>query len=95
LFEETLDPKVAPFMAELSLNSPEMLDAHERRWAPILRLYQKAGVCRADLDISMTIRWIIYQEFWFLTHPRALCRSDTEIERYLRMFVVPALANPP
>lgn len=95
LFDETLDPKTAPFMAELSLNSPEMMVAHERRWSPILRRYQASGVCREDLDIPMTVRWIVYQEFWFLTHPQALSPNDQGIKSFVRAFIVPALLTHP
>ncbi|MDB5969183.1 MAG: ttgR 3 [Hydrocarboniphaga sp.] len=91
LFEETLDPKTAPLMAELCLNSPELMSVREEIWLPILDRYVQRGIVRPDLNRRAAIRWITYQQFWFLTHPTVLSDSISEIEIYVRDFVIRSL----
>jgi hypothetical protein len=80
-------------MAELCLRSSELIAASESVWVPILQHYQAQGICRANLKVAHAVRWITYQQFWFLTHPAALVDSQAEIEMYVRNFIVPALLD--
>lgn len=91
LFDAMLDPAVAPKMAELVFSSDEMSTAREATWFPILERYVASGVVADDVDFAQTVRWINYQQFWFLTHPTVLTSSDDERETYVRNFVVKAL----
>lgn len=91
LFDEALDPRVAPYMAELTLNSPDLIATLETIWIPILERYRDAGIIRADLDPHGAVRWITYQQFWLLTHPTALASDDAQRSAYIRDFMMPAL----
>lgn len=95
LFEEVLDPGVAPRMAELVFSSPKMTAARESFWVPLLEEYESAGVLRPGLDHRAAVRWITYQEFWLLTHPTVLCDNDKELREYIREFVIAALVREP
>jgi AcrR family transcriptional regulator len=97
LFEEVLDPAVAPRMAELVFRSAAMDQVSETFWVPLLASYQEQGVVRAGLDLRAATRWIIYQQFWLLTHPGTLC-DDEALPAYVRDFVTAAMvtsATPP
>lgn len=91
LFDAMLDPAVAPKMAELVFGSDELFTARNANWFPILERYVASGVVAEDLDFAQTVRWITYQEFWFLTHPTVLTPSDEERGIYIRDFIVKAL----
>jgi AcrR family transcriptional regulator len=93
LFDEVLDPGVAPRMAELVFSSEKMTAARESFWVPLLEEYEAAGVLRPGLDHRATVRWITYQEFWLLTHPTVLCDDDEALTEYIRQFVVAALVR--
>ena len=95
LFDEVLDPGVAPRMAELVFSSPKMTAARESFWVPLLEQYEAAGVLRAGLDHRAVVRWITYQEFWLLTHPTVLCDNDKQLTEYIREFVIAALVREP
>ena len=95
LFDEVLDPAVAPRMAELVFSSPKMTEARESFWVPLLEQYEAAGVLRPGLDHRAAVRWITYQEFWLLTHPTVLCDDDETLTGFVREFVVAALVEPP
>ena len=95
LFEEVLDPGVAPRMAELVFSSPKMTAARESFWVPLLEEYEAAGVLRPGLDHRAAVRWITYQEFWLLTHPTVLCDNDKQLTEYIRDFVIAALVLEP
>jgi AcrR family transcriptional regulator len=95
LFNEVLDPAVAPRMAELVFSSPKMTEARESFWVPLLEQYEAAGVLRSGLDHRAVVRWITYQEFWLLTHPTVLCDNDDELTEYVREFVIAALVREP
>lgn len=93
LFDEVLDPGVAPRMAELVFSSEKMAAARESFWLPLLKDYEQAGVLRPGLDHRAVVRWITYQEFWLLTHPTVLCDNDETLTEYIRQFVVAALVH--
>jgi AcrR family transcriptional regulator len=95
LFEEVLDPAVAPRMAELVFSSPKMTEARESFWVPLLEQYEAAGVLRPGIDHRAAVRWITYQEFWLLTHPTVLCENDKQLTEYIREFVIAALVREP
>lgn len=94
LFDELLEPSVAPKMAELVFQSDQMVATREQIWFPILERYRDHGVLRPGLDFAATVRWITYQEFWLLTHPTVLCDDDTALRGYIRDFVIAALVVP-
>jgi AcrR family transcriptional regulator len=94
LFEDVLDPSVAPRMAELVFGSDKMARARQKFWLPVLERYTQAGVVRSDINPADAVRWLTYQQFWFLTHPTALCGSEDELDGYVRQFIVPALLAP-
>lgn len=91
LFDEILEPSIAPRMAELVFGSGQMLAARETFWLPILESYAAAGVLRAGLDHRALVRWITYQQFWLLTHPTALADDDHTLAGYLRDFLIAAV----
>jgi TetR/AcrR family transcriptional regulator len=92
LFEDMLSPTSAPRMAELIFHSPAVSEAREAAWLPILKRYVDAGLLRPELDHREVVRWITYQQFWFLTHPDTLCPSDpASLDHVIRTFLVPAL----
>lgn len=91
LFAGTLDPAVAPRMAELVFHSEALDQTRREIWEPILTRYEDEGVFRAGLDHASAIRWLTYQQFWLLTHPDVLCTSEDDEEYYIREFVVPAM----
>ncbi|MCS4255996.1 AcrR family transcriptional regulator [Rhodococcus erythropolis] len=91
LFDAMLDPAVAPKMAEMVFSSDEMFAARNAAWFPILERYTASGVVDPGLDFARTVRWITYQEFWFLTHPTVLTPIDEERSTYVRDFIVKAL----
>jgi AcrR family transcriptional regulator len=93
LFNEVLDPAVAPRMAELVFSSEKMTAARESFWVPLLEEYERAGVLRPGLDHRAVVRWITYQEFWLLTHPTVLCDDDDTLTEYIRQFVIAALVR--
>lgn len=93
LFDELLDPGIAPKMAELNFSSARMAETRETIWLPILERYIAAGVVRADVNKPDACRWITYQEYWLLTHPTVLCEDDGELRQYVRDFVVSALLD--
>jgi AcrR family transcriptional regulator len=95
LFNEVLDPAVAPRMAELVFGSAKMTEARESFWVPLLEAYEAAGVLRPGLDHRAVVRWITYQEFWLLTHPTVLCNDDEALTEYIRQFVIAALVRQP
>jgi TetR/AcrR family transcriptional regulator len=95
LFNEVLDPAVAPRMAELVFSAPKMTEARESFWVPLLERYEAAGVLRPGLDHRAVVRWITYQEFWLLTHPTVLCDNDAQLTDYIREFVIAALVREP
>jgi AcrR family transcriptional regulator len=93
LFGDVLDPAVAPRMAELVFGSEKMAKARQKFWVPFLQRYRDANILRPELDLADTVRWMTYQQFWFLTHPSALCQDEADLERYVRQFIVPALVR--
>jgi AcrR family transcriptional regulator len=95
LYNEVLDPAVAPRMAELVFGSEKLVACRESFWLPVLAQYKAAGVLRPGLDHGAVVRWITYQQFWLLTHPTVLCDDDTTLVDYVREFVVAALVEPP
>ncbi|MER5224580.1 TetR/AcrR family transcriptional regulator [Streptomyces flaveus] len=94
LFDEVLDPGVAPKMAELVFHSERVIAAREQIWIPILERYREHGVLRSGLDFAATVRWITYQEYWLLTHPTVLCDDDQALCAFVRDFVITALVVP-
>ncbi|WP_435217825.1 TetR/AcrR family transcriptional regulator [Streptomyces sp. bgisy034] len=94
LFDEVLDPGMAPKMAELVFRSGRMAAAREQVWIPVLERYRDHGVLRTGLDLAATVRWISYQEYWLLTHPTVLCDDDQVLRAFVRDFVVAALVVP-
>jgi AcrR family transcriptional regulator len=92
-YNGTLDPQVAPQMAELVFHAPILFETRESLWLPILDRYRDAGVLRPELDPRSVVRWITYQEFWLLTHPSVLCENDAELRYYAREFIVGALVH--
>lgn len=95
LYNEVLDPTVAPRMAELVFGSDKLVACRESFWRPVLARYEAAGVLRPGLDHRAVVRWITYQQFWLLTHPTVLCDDDETLVDYVREFVVAALLEPP
>jgi AcrR family transcriptional regulator len=95
LFDEVLDPNIAPRMAELVFGSEGMAEAREDYWLPILARYEEAAVLRPGLDHRALSRWITYQQFWLLTHPTTLTKEDAELRAYIRDFVVAAVVLHP
>ncbi|GAA4548471.1 TetR/AcrR family transcriptional regulator [Pseudonocardia xishanensis] len=95
LFDEVLDPNIAPRMAELVFGSVGMAEAREDYWLPILRRYEESGVLRPGLDHRAMSRWITYQQFWLLTHPTALTKEEDELTAYVRDFMVAAVVTAP
>ena len=95
LYNEVLDPAVAPRMAELVFGSEKLVACRESFWLPVLAQYEAAGVLRPGLDHGSVVRWITYQQFWLLTHPTVLCDDDETLVDYVREFVVAALVEPP
>jgi AcrR family transcriptional regulator len=87
----TADSWLDPNLAELIIRSPEIAEAREATWIPILRHYQHVGIIRPDLDPQKIVRWTTYQQVWFLTHPTALTDSPTELRDYIRDYIVAAL----
>jgi AcrR family transcriptional regulator len=95
LYNEVLDPAVAPRMAELVFGSDKLVACRESFWLPVLARYEAAGVIRPGLDHQAVVRWITYQQFWLLTHPTVLCDDDEKLVHYVREFVVAALLDAP
>ena len=95
LYNEVLDPAVAPRMAELVFGSEKLVVCRESFWLPVLAQYKAAGVLRPELDHGAVVRWITYQQFWLLTHPTVLCDDDETLVDYVREFVVAAFVEPP
>jgi AcrR family transcriptional regulator len=95
LYNEVLDPVLAPRMAELVFGSEKLVVCRESFWVPVLARYEAAGVLRPGLDHRAVVRWITYQQFWLLTHPTVLCQDDETLTEYVREFVVAALVEPP
>ena len=95
LYNEVLDPALAPRMAELVFGSEKLVACRESFWLPVLARYEAAGVLRPGLDHRAVVRWITYQQFWLLTHPTVLCNDDETLTDYVREFVVAALLEPP
>ena len=93
LVTETLDPTIAPRMAELVFSSRKFFECQEGFWVPVLESFEEAGVLRSDLDYSAVVRWLTYQEFWLVTHPTVLAADETVQRRYLADFVIPALVR--
>jgi AcrR family transcriptional regulator len=93
LYNEVLDPALAPRMAELVFASEKLAACRESFWLPVLEQYEAAGVLRAGLDHRAVVRWITYQQFWLLTHPTVLCDDDEVLAGYVRAFVVAALTE--
>ncbi|MCR5978402.1 TetR family transcriptional regulator [Gordonia jinghuaiqii] len=91
LFDSMLEPTIAPRMAEMVFRSEAMFHARNEFWFPVLRRYLNEGVIARDLDFSAAVRWITYQEFWFLTHPTVLTTNPEERVEYVRNFIVRAL----
>ena len=94
LYNEVLDPAVAPRMAELVFGSDKLVACRESFWLPLLADYEAARVLRPGLDHRAVVRWITYQQFWLLTHPTVLCPDDQTLTDYVREFVVAALLEP-
>ena len=90
-YNGTLDPLVAPQMAELVFHSSALLETRESLWLPILERYRAADVVRSDLDPRSIVRWITYQEFWLLTHPTVLCEDITTLRYFVKEFIIGAL----
>ena len=95
LYNEVLDPVLAPRMAELVFGSEKLVACRESFWLPVLARYEAAGVLRPGLDHRAVVRWVTYQQFWLLTHPTVLCDDDETLTDYVREFVVAALLEPP
>ena len=95
LYNEVLDPVLAPRMAELVFGSEKLVTCRESFWLPVLTRYEAAGVLRPGLDHRAVVRWVTYQQFWLLTHPTVLCDDDETLTDYVREFVVAALLEPP
>ena len=91
LIDPVLDPLIAPRMAELIFGMPVILQALEEIWLPILGKYADAEVLRHGLDHRQIVRWITYQQFWLITHPEVLAKNDTELEMYVRQFMLSGL----
>jgi AcrR family transcriptional regulator len=61
-------------------------------WKPILRAARDRGELRTDLDTDDVLRWLTGVEFMIVTEGEHLgMTDDAEIERYLRLFLLPAL----
>lgn len=93
LAQETLDPAVAPRMAELVFSSAKFFECQNAFWFPILASFEEAGVLRPGLDYADVVRWLTYQEFWLVTHPTVLSADEAVQRRYLANFVIPALVR--
>jgi len=93
LASETLDPTVAPRMAELVFSSRKFFEHQELFWFPVLESFEEAGVLRPGLDYGAIVRWLTYQEFCLVTHPTVLSADEAEQRRYLADFVIPALVR--
>ncbi|MFC7500630.1 TetR/AcrR family transcriptional regulator, partial [Nocardioides sp. GCM10030258] len=92
LFKDLLDPANAPRVAELVFNSPVIDAIRDEAWLPILERYRAAGLLRADLSLPETVRWITYQQFWFVTHPGTICAdNEAAVAQVIRTFILPAL----
>jgi TetR/AcrR family transcriptional regulator len=92
LFEDMLSPTSAPRMAELIFHSEAVTKAREAAWLPILTRYADAGLLRHGLDHHEVVRWITYQQFWFLTHPDTLCPDDpASLDHMIRTYLIPGL----
>ena len=95
LYNEVLDPVLAPRMAELVFGSDKLVACRESFWLPVLARYEAAGVLRPALHHPAVVRWLTYQQFWLLTHPTVLCVDDETLVGYVRDFVVAALVEAP
>ena len=93
LLTETLDPTIAPRMAELVFSSRKFFECQEAFWVPVLESFEEAGVLRPGLNYSDMVRWLTYQEFWLVTHPAVLSPDESVQRRYLADFVIPALVR--
>ncbi|MFI5627029.1 TetR/AcrR family transcriptional regulator [Nocardioides sp. NPDC051685] len=88
LIDPVLDPAIAPRMAELIFGVPAVLEALEEIWLPILGKYSDAGVIRHGVEHRRIVRWITYQQFWLITHPDVLAKTDDDLEPYVRDFIL-------
>lgn len=88
LVDPVLDPAIAPRMAEVIFGVPVVLEALEEIWLPILGKYADAGVIRPGVEHRQIVRWVTYQQFWLITHPEVLAKSDDDLKAYVRDFIL-------
>jgi AcrR family transcriptional regulator len=92
LYEDMLSPHTAPRIAEIVFGSAAVTAAREAAWLPVLERYERHGLLRPGLDHHEVVRWITYQQFWFLTNPNTMCGTDWKsLAHVFGTFVTPAL----
>ena len=92
-FDDSLEPSIAPRLAEMIFLSESLMRTREQIWFPILERYESAGVLRSDLDFVATVRWLTYQKFWLLFHRDVLTSNDAERRSYVEQFIVRGLVS--
>jgi AcrR family transcriptional regulator len=93
LYDDLLAPGAVARMAELTFGSEKFTGACEALWVPILERYEQARVVRPGLDHRAITRWLIYQQFWLVTHPTVLTDDPKTVEMYVRECIVGALVT--
>lgn len=93
LYDDLLAPGAVARMAELTFGAEKFAAACEGLWVPILERFEAAGVVRPGLDHRAIVRWLIYQEFWLVTHPGVLSDDAKTLEMYVRECIVAALVT--
>jgi AcrR family transcriptional regulator len=88
LNDPDLDPSIAPRTAELIFGSDTVLQTLETIWFPILDGYAAAGLLRPGRDHKMIVRWLTYQQFWLVTHPKVLASDEKSLKTYVEQFIV-------
>jgi AcrR family transcriptional regulator len=83
-------PESANATAGHLATAPEVQVAVAEYWEPVLKYARDRGELRPEVDLADAVRWITFVQFGYLAIPE-LTPDPDQLDRDLRMFVVPAL----
>lgn len=83
-------PESANATAGHLATAPEVQAAVAEYWEPVLRYAGDRGELRPEVEVADAVRWITFVQFGYLALPE-LTPDPAQLDRDLRMFVVPAL----
>ena len=92
VIEQILGVEVVHDTARLIAESDRVRATMAEYWRPYLEHAKATGELRKGIDLDHAVRWLTLIRFTFLSLPE-LAPPDTEVEDYLRTFVIGAIVS--